>query len=338
MRIIVENIDVSTFQNKQTLNPSIFDIENDKMKIDVRESLLDIAKDFYEDLKVNVSYPDIWLVGSNANYNWSEYSDVDLHILLPFSQISDDTEFLSEFFNSKKTIWNDSHNIKIDSYKVEIYVQNSEDEEAVKSGGIYSVLYDSWIRKPEYMDVKIDVNAVQSNVDNFMAKFKSAFQHKSDPDKFKSALDKLSDYMHDERQKGLKDDGEFSAKNLAFKYLRRKGVGKKIKQLKLQAYDISKSVSHGLTLGSYLDSKKQRRLSGNKNYIDKLDKLTDYENKKKKRKDLTYSDGIFYSIHGVLYSSLRAASKMTGEKKSTIQYRVHSKSPKYADYKIIYKK
>jgi hypothetical protein len=338
VRILVENIDPSTFENKTTLNPAIFDLENDKMKIDVRESLLDIAKDFYEDLKVNAKYSDIWLVGSNANYNWSEYSDVDLHILLPFDEISDDTEFLTEFFNNKKTLWNDAHNIKIDIYKIEIYVQDANNSEAVNSGGIYSVLYDSWIKHPEYMDVKIDVNAVQSAVDQMMQKFKDAFKYKNDPDKFKDALDKLSDYMHDQRQSGLNADGEFSAKNLAFKYLRRKGVGKKIKQLKLQAYDISKSVGHGLTLGSYLDSKKQRVLSGNKNYVDKLDKLTDYEANKKKRKDLSYSDGIFYSIHGVLYSSLRAASKMTGEKKSTIQYRVHSKNPKYTDYKIIYKK
>lgn len=338
MRLIVEDIDSSIFENKATLNPAIFDPENDKMKIEVRKSLLDIAKDFYDELRINVSYNDIWLVGSNANYNWSEYSDVDVHLLIPFDEVSDDIGFVGDFFNGKRNLWNDSHDIKIDVHKVEIYVQDSNNEEAVFSGGIYSILYDSWVKYPERLDVKIDVNAVQNQVDNIMNKFKSTFKYKNKPEKFKSELENLSDYMHNQRQEGLSSEGEFSPNNLAFKYLRRKGLGKKIKKMKLRAYDFSKSVGRGVTLGSYLSSKKQKILSGNKNYVDKLDKLADYQSKKNKRKDGNYSDGIYYSIHGVLYPSLRVASKGTGEKKSTIQYRVHSKNPKYSDYKVIYKK
>lgn len=337
--MLLEGIDLNTFQNKDTLNPEIFDIEeDDKMKIEVKETLLDVAGDFFNDLKVKVQYEDIWLVGSNANYNWSDYSDVDVHIVLPYKEVTDDYDLLSSFFEDKKNLWNTNHDIKIGIYEIEMYVQDSEDKDSIKSGGIYSILYDTWIRHPELTDVNIDVDAVQESVSDFMSKFKDAMSYKDDPKEFKDKLEELSDYLYNQRQKGLNGGGEFSPENIAFKYLRRKGVNGKIKQLKYHAYDVSKNVSHGTTLGSYENSKKQRQLSGNKNYVDKMDNLTNYEDKKKKRKDLNYSDGISYSIHGVLFSSLRNASKKTGEKKSTIQYRVHSKNPKYSDYKIIYKK
>ena len=335
--LLFETVDLKSFETKDTLNPAIFDLENDKIKIDVRETLLDVARDFFEDLSVKVDYEDILLVGSNANYNWSEFSDVDVHIALNYNQISDDNDFVKSFFDGKKNLWNLNHDIKIDIYKVEMYVQDTESDD-LNSGGIYSILSDAWIKHPEKTDVNIDVEAVQKNINKFMGKFKDALGKAANPEDFKSALDKLSDYLHDERQKGLNLDGEFSAANLAYKYLRRKGIHNKIRKLKYQSYDISKSISHGTTIGSYIGGKKQRQLSGNKNYVDKMDKLTDYNDKKNKRKDLHYSDGIFYSIHGVLYSSLRTASTKTGEKKSTIQYRVHSKNPKYSDYKVLYKK
>ncbi len=335
---IFEELPLSIFEYKDTLNPSIFDLENEKMKIDVKKILLDIANDFYDDLKVKINYSDIWLVGSNANFNWSDYSDVDVHIVLPFSKISTDVEFIKSYFDSKKNLWNINHDIKIDVHKIELYVQDSEDESAVQSGGIYSILYDAWIRHPEHLEVNVDAEAVKAQVKNFMNRFKSAFKDKNNPKKFKENLDNLSKYLHDQRSQGLATGGEFSPQNIAFKFLRRKGVADKIRAFKNRAYDTSKNISHGTTIGGYLGSKKQRQLSGNKNYVDRLDKSKEHKEKSKKKKDHEYSDGIFYSIHGILFSSLRTASKSTGEKRSTIQYRVHSKNPKYTDYKVIYKK
>lgn len=334
---ILEQIDFSAFENKSTLNPSIFDLEVDKMKMDVRETLLDVAKDFYDDLNIKVDYTDIWLVGSNANYNWSEYSDVDVHVMIPLSEVSTDKKFITDYINTKKSLWNQSHDISIDIYEVEMYAQDTETSDTIQ-GGIYSILYDSWVRHPEKMDVTVNQKETEAAIKSFMDRFKGAMKYKSNPSRFSSELDKLSDYLHNERTKGLQTGGEFSPSNIAFKFLRRKGIKDKIKQLKIRSYDTAKSISHGSTIGAYLGSKKQRQLSGSKNYVDKLDKLTAYNEKKGKKDKDGYSDGIYYSVHGVLYSSLRSASKGTGEKKSTIQYRVHSKNPKYTDYKVIYKK
>lgn len=333
---IFEQIDLSDFENKTTLNPQIFDLENDKMKIDVRDILLEIADDFYELLNLKVEYTDIWLVGSNANYNWSEYSDVDVHLLIPFSEVNMDQDMIDSYFKDKGALWNNSHNLKIGPHKIELYVQNSEVDN-VKSGGIYSILYDSWVRKPEYMEMDIDREGVENFIRAFGKRLDGVMQLKNNPKELTKALQGLSDYLHDERTKGLQRGGEFSPENLAFKYLRNKGIGKKMKQIKIQAYDKSKNSSRGSTLGSYLDSKKQRILSGDKKHVARLDKIADRTDKKNKDKK-GYNDGIYYSVHGVLFTSLRQASKSTGEKKSTIQYRVHSKNPKYRDYKVIYKK
>jgi predicted nucleotidyltransferase len=54
----------------------------------VRARLLDIAYDFIDFLGVDIVVTDVVMTGSLANYNWSEYSDVDLHIITDFGLFS----------------------------------------------------------------------------------------------------------------------------------------------------------------------------------------------------------------------------------------------------------
>ena len=68
-----ENIDLSSFKIKDTLNPKIFDREQEMHK-EVRKRLLMIADDFFETLDIGwVEISDIILTGSLANYNWSRF-------------------------------------------------------------------------------------------------------------------------------------------------------------------------------------------------------------------------------------------------------------------------
>lgn len=327
-----KNIDLSDFEPKDTLNPDIFDLKYDKMHLDVREKLLEIAKDFFTYLKINVEYSDIWLIGSNANYNWSVYSDIDVHLLLDYNEVSDNNIFVTNFFDSKKLNWNNEHDIKIKNFEVETYVQDSNKTENMTiDGGIYSILNDRWIKHPEKLDINLDKEKIQSFVNDFLKKFKGIINGGGD---LSDNLENLSDKLYELRNQGFNSKSEFSPENIAFKYLRRMGVKDKIKDIKNHAYDTKMSLSHGATLGSN-QSHSQRILSGNKAHVANKDSLTKYDEKKSK-KDEKYSDGITYSIHGVIFDSLRDAAKKIGEKKSTIQYRVHSKNPKYNDYKIIY--
>ena len=47
-----------------------------------RRTRIKIAKKFYQDLNIEAPLKDITLTGSSANYNWTDYSDIDLHLLI----------------------------------------------------------------------------------------------------------------------------------------------------------------------------------------------------------------------------------------------------------------
>ena len=81
---------LSSFKQQDTLNKEIWQNANSpqksKMNPKVRERLLEIAYEYQEFLDVDVVVSDIQMTGSLTNYNWSEYSDVDLHLIVDFNQ------------------------------------------------------------------------------------------------------------------------------------------------------------------------------------------------------------------------------------------------------------
>jgi len=86
------------------LNPMVWDGE--ELNPEIRTKLLQIAHDFYEDLKVSAPIEDIQLTGSLANYNWTEYSDFDVHVIMDLSKINDDVELVKIAMEGLKTVWN----------------------------------------------------------------------------------------------------------------------------------------------------------------------------------------------------------------------------------------
>ena len=77
----LEDFDRDTLQSKSELTPEIW--QDFRLKPEIRERLLAIAENFFNGLKLGeVSVRDIVLTGSLANYNWSKYSDIDLHIII----------------------------------------------------------------------------------------------------------------------------------------------------------------------------------------------------------------------------------------------------------------
>ena len=129
-----ENLDLSSFKVRDTLNPKIFDSEQ-HMYGDVRSRLLMIADDFFETLDVGVvDIDDITLTGSLANYNWSRFSDVDLHILLKFKDVDENENLVKEYFMSKKNLWNEKHDITIKNYDVEMEMKGEYKVKDIGSG------------------------------------------------------------------------------------------------------------------------------------------------------------------------------------------------------------
>lgn len=219
---------LDSFYVKETLNPKVWEdfesIENTTMKPKVRKALMRIAEEFIEDLGDDVFVEDIYLMGSLANFNWSEYSDFDLHVIVDFERYEKQEDLYKELFELKKKLFNDKHDIKIFGYDVEVYAQGISDE--AHSDGVYSVMNNEWIHKPKKTHKNLDMSVLKTKIKSWTDKIDDAIEDaksEGNVETLKGLKDKLKDY----RQSGLDKDGEFSYENLVFKYLRRSGhIGK----------------------------------------------------------------------------------------------------------------
>lgn len=233
---------VKTFRNKDTLCLDIFIKENDVYVMDqkIRKRLLEITNNFLDSLGVDFFIHDIVLMGSLANYNWSEYSDVDLHILIDFDEIDTNKELIKEFFDAKKTLWNEKYNVKIKNFDVELYVQDVNDE--FFSSGVYSVLNNQWINTPEKDMTKIDDQKILNKGDQY-AKMINDLVAKSKTENVLPKVEKLKKKLKSFRKSGLESGGEFSYENLTFKLLRRNGYIGKLMTLKNNIIDKKLSIT-----------------------------------------------------------------------------------------------
>jgi len=209
---------LDSFSVKDTLNPKVWENPTEPNKAvmipKVRKALMRIAEEFINYLGEDVFVDDIHLTGSLANFNWSEFSDFDLHVIVDFEQYEEQSDLYKELFNLKKQVFNDKHNIKIFGYDVELYAQDAE--EPHYSSGVYSVMNNEWVNKPKKLKVEIDKSVLEKKIKSWTEKIDSAIEEGKDLEKIKT---KLKDY----RKSGLEKDGELSYENLVFKFLRRSG-------------------------------------------------------------------------------------------------------------------
>lgn len=225
-----KNINVEMLEQKDYLNPKIWD-DKDRLHFEVRKSMLYNAYEFIKSLKIDdLKINDITLTGSLANYNWNEFSDIDIHILLDFTQISNNIEFISEFFRTKKSLWNDKYPITIKGFDVELYVQDINEPHT--STGVYSILNNEWNSKPIKEMVTIDINNVREKTFNFINIIDSIDKIEDENYKLK-IVDQLKDKIKKYRQAGLESDlSVFSTENLVFKLLRNYGYLDKLSEYK----------------------------------------------------------------------------------------------------------
>ena len=107
---------IKSFFSKENLNPKVWKTE-DKLNPGVRAKLIEISNEFIDFIGVPILVDDIIFTGSLANFNWSEFSDIDLHIVADFSQFDEELlELYQELFKVKKTMFNSDYNIKIFGY------------------------------------------------------------------------------------------------------------------------------------------------------------------------------------------------------------------------------
>lgn len=228
---------VKSFYSKDTLTPFIFDNINDEYKLDevVRDKLLNISNDFIDFLGVEFFIHDIVLTGSLANFNWSKYSDIDIHVIIDFDETGHNKILLTQFFDAKISSWNKSHNITIKNYEVEIYVQDLSEKHV--SSGVYSILNNKWLIKPQKEKHKIDDNKILKKGEEYAKLIDDLIEKKEDGDNIAIEASKIKKKLKKFRQSGLDDGGEYSYENLTFKLLRRNGYIEKLLNLKNKLID-----------------------------------------------------------------------------------------------------
>ena len=213
--------DAVTFHDK--LNPKLF--RGQHLQPDVENQLKSIAEDFLQEMGIHdLDVRDITISGSNAAYSYTDHSDLDLHILVNMKDLPND-EIYREFFNAKKTIYNDTHDITIKGIPVELYIQDAS--EPVISLGEYSIKNNKWLRLPTKRRSNFDQTATKQKYEKMLEVIETALKAK-DLNKLNKVLKKIKQY----RQAGLDKGGEFGPENLAYKALRSQGYITKLYDLR----------------------------------------------------------------------------------------------------------
>jgi len=244
---IEEDVDTSSFVMRDELHQDFWNQPQDRLDPEIGKKLLEIARQFMEKHEVSdVTIKDITFTGSLANFNWSKFSDVDLHIIIDFAEVDENFALVKEYFNSRKSLWNLQHEIMIHDFEVEIYVQDEKEPHA--STGVYSIFRDGWVTKPLETETEIDFDNVKKKAESLMDQIDRALEL-YDRERYQEALDRaevLREKIRKFRQSGLESGGEYSIENIAFKALRRNEYLLKLAELKRDAYDKLMSIDEGV--------------------------------------------------------------------------------------------
>jgi predicted nucleotidyltransferase len=234
---------LNSFKIKPNLNKEFWGDEI--LNENIREQLMKIAQDFFDELNApeDLEIIDVILTGSLANYNWSKFSDVDLHVIVDFSKINTTEEFIKKLFDSYKNNWNNKHDISIKGFPVELYVQDIK--EKLSANAVYSVKRNKWILKPEKDNFKLNRNIIKNKAITFFEKLKEIRDLYKNGD-YQKTLDKsqkLKDKIKKYRKSGLESGGEYSIENLVFKVLRRTTFLETLFDINSKAYDQIMSIN-----------------------------------------------------------------------------------------------
>lgn len=236
-------------EKHNTLNSKLF-TKDEVLKDKVRAKMLEIVDEFLADLKeqeIDIKVEDILFIGSNASYNYTKDSDIDLHILTNTKGTKYSVEVAGALYSAYRSLFNKNLDIEFFGIPVEIFIE-TEDSTRV-SNGIYSVKKNKWIKKPVQEEIpEYDTKALDKLVVEWEDKcVKLIDEIKADKFENEDKVVKMLENIYEKlRKKGI-SKGEYSVENLAFKELRNKGY---LDQLKDYKHDL---VSKRLSLEEKLD-------------------------------------------------------------------------------------
>lgn len=234
MKSLADKHILKQIQFHDTLNPLLW--TGDKLRPEVRLKLFQAAVAFYRFLDLpRLIVKDIIITGSNAAYNYTELSDIDVHLLVDFTH-SSCPQMASNFFTTKKALWSKTYDVTVRTHAIELYVEDID--VPVVANGIYSILHAKWLRTPSREPPKADDEALTQKVKAFAAEMDALLSGQPTI----RDIDEMLNLIYELRQNGLMNGGEFSVENSAFKALRSLGYLDKLHDKRIKIKDAALSL------------------------------------------------------------------------------------------------
>ena len=205
------------------LNPVLW--SNNKLRPEIKEKIMELVNEFNSTLDIPLTILDINIVGSNASYNYTDKSDVDVHIVTNFEEYGYPKEFIESAMNSFKTNFNNKYDVNYGGYNVEIYVEDVKS--SPNSNGIYSVVKDEWIKEPVKLQ-PVDVD-LEPEYSLFVDRINQILYDGTEED-----IVRVIDDLYLLRRNSLVLDGEFGKGNLIFKTIRNDGLLDDLKERRVE--------------------------------------------------------------------------------------------------------
>ena len=219
------------FEPHDELNPKIW--QGDRLMPTVESALIKIARDFKKFIDVPFDVVDVRVTGGQVSYFYTEYSDLDLHLVADFTSVKCDRE-AAELFDTKRLLYKSKYDITVHGIPVELYVEDL-DHPAVSAA--YSVMKRQWITRPKQEIGPFDVNKIE----HMTRVWDTIIRHSLESKNVKTAR-KTMDLLRKFRQQGLKNQGEYSTANLVYKTLRNSDKIRNLQNFIDQEHDRTLSV------------------------------------------------------------------------------------------------
>lgn len=227
------------YEMHEDLNPDIW--TDRTLDDDVRDKLLSVAEDFYESTGFTAPIQDIILTGSMANYNYHDKSDLDVHIVINYTDENSNTNLVRNAATAMKWKWNQQHNITIAGHDVEVYIQDAAEPHT--ASGIYSLQDNKWLVEPKVKQINTSESDVAKKVDEIVWQvddLEQRIEEANDEDlaALMSEIDEVRyRALHLRKDAFESGEDEFSVGALSFKELRNNGTIERLITLETKLYD-----------------------------------------------------------------------------------------------------
>jgi len=209
---------------------------------EIAKKLVDIAMEVATDVEVDDLVEDIILTGSLANYNYTQHSDLDVHILIDFSELDANEEIVKLALDGVRYKWNALHNITIKDHEIELYFQDVNEKHI--SSGSYSLMNYEWIKQPKLdiptideQYVKFRYNQIKRDIQWMKNLYLKNKKNKEAIQELHNSIDKYKNKVMKMRKDSLQKDGEYGEGNLIFKQMRNGGEMELLIKLLNSTYD-----------------------------------------------------------------------------------------------------